>query len=326
MVVVGLLVIVVVPVRCFALGSVIVIMVTDAELVGAGGEFVDPGPFEGVFGLQEAWIEIGGAAEVEAADIEHAVDGNVAVARPVDPGRGIHPVQAGFEAVELSGAGEVGLVEKQDVGEGDLFLRLLAVVEVLGGIPGVDHGDDAIEPVGIADLGIGEESLCHGAGVGEAGGLDQHAIETILPLEQPAEDAEQIAAHGAAEAAVIHGEDLLVGLDDELVVDAHFAEFVLDDGDPPAVLFGEDAVKKRGLAGAKKAGEHGHGNALVSGHEEKAERRESGRGKKGRRKAGQGWKGKENPVRPKGERSRAVKTAQTRRVRPGRHPAAFWSS
>ena len=131
---------------------------------------------------------------------------------------------------------------------------------------GVDDGDDAVEPVGVADLGVAEERLRHGPRVGEAGGLDEHAVEPVLALEQPAEDAEQIAAHGAAEAAVVHGEDLLVGLDDELVVDADLAELVLDDGDLAAVLLGEDAVQQRRLAGAEEAGEHGDGNAVVDGH------------------------------------------------------------
>ena len=45
--------------------------------------------------------------------------------------------------------------------------------------------------------------------------------------------------------------------------------FVDDDGVLPAVLLGEDAVKKRRLAGAEKAGQHrdwnlcGHGSVLA---------------------------------------------------------------
>ena len=250
-------------------------MVADAKLVGAGGEFIDAGPFEGILGLEKAGIEVGGAAEVKAADVQHAVEGEGAVARAVDPGRRVHAVQARLEPVEVGGAREVGLVEENDVGEGDLLLRLPAVVEMLGDVPGVDDGDNAVEAIGVADFGVAEERLRHGAGVGQAGGLDEHAVEAVLALEEPAEDAEQVAAHGAAEAAVVHGEDLLVGLDDELVIDAHLAEFVLNDGDPAAVLFGENAVQQGGLAGAEEAGEHGDRNTLVGGHEE--EKRESGK-------------------------------------------------
>ena len=111
----------------------VAVMVADAKLVGAGGEFIDAGPLEGILGLQEARIEVGGPAEVEAADVEHAVDGDVAIARAVDPRRRVHAVQARLEPVEVGGADEVGLVEEDDVGERDLLLRLLAVVEMLRG-------------------------------------------------------------------------------------------------------------------------------------------------------------------------------------------------
>ena len=45
-----------------------------------------------------------------------------------------------------------------------------------------------------------------------------------------------------ADAAVVHLEDLFFGLHDQAIVDADFAEFVLDDGDALAVLGGEDVV------------------------------------------------------------------------------------
>jgi hypothetical protein len=40
----------------------------------------------------------------------------------------------------------------------------------------------------------------------------------------------QIFAHAAAEATILQLQNLLVGADDQLVVDTHFAELVNDDG------------------------------------------------------------------------------------------------
>ena len=40
------------------------------------------------------------------------------------------------------------------------------------------------------------------------------------------------------------------------LVDADFAEFVLDDGDALAVFLAEDAVQERGFSGAKEAREY----------------------------------------------------------------------
>ncbi len=80
---------------------------------------------------------------------------------------------------------------------------------------------------------------------------------------QVAEDADEVAAHGAADAAVVHLEDFFLGADDQLLIDADLAELVLDDGDALAVLLGEDVVEQRGLAGAEEAGEDGDGNTLI---------------------------------------------------------------
>ena len=119
--------------------------------------------------------------------------------------------------------------------------------------------DDAVEPVLCLHLVVEEERLGDRAGVGQAGRLDQDVVELVPPLHQVAEDADQVAADGAADAAVVHLEDLFLGADDEVLIDADLAELVLDDGDPLAVLGGQDVVEQRGLAGAEEAGEDGDG-------------------------------------------------------------------
>ena len=129
---------------------------------------------------------------------------------------------------------------------------------------GIDEGDDAVEAEVALDFVVGEKGLGDGAGVGEAGGFDEDVVETVAAFHQLAEDADEIAANGAAEASVVHLEDLLVGIDDEGVVDPDLAEFVFDDGDAFAVLGGEDAVEEGRLAGSEEAGEDRDGDAGVS--------------------------------------------------------------
>ena len=50
--------------------------------------------------------------------------------------------------------------------------------------------------------------------------------------------------------------------DDEVVIDADFAELVDHDGVALAVVLAEDAVEERRLAGAEIAGEHGDGDLV----------------------------------------------------------------
>src|SRR5207245_3783819 len=81
-----------------------------------------------------------------------------------------------------------------------------------------------------------------------------------------AEDADQIAAYGAADAAVVHLDDLLFALLDEVGIDARLAELVLDHRDALAVLLLEDAVEERGLAAAEKSRQDGDGHHVSFFH------------------------------------------------------------
>ena len=168
-----------------------------------------------------------------------------------------------MQLLALLGADQVGLGQQDAVGEAHLLLRLAEIVQLLVRVLGVHQRDDGIEQVVVADVLVHEKSLRHRAGVGHAGGFDDDALEVELVRlalrPQLAQDAHQVAAHGAADAAVVHLDDLLARvLHQQLVVDAGLAELVFDDGDAAAVLLLEDAVQQRGLAAAQKAGEYGY--------------------------------------------------------------------
>ena len=130
---------------------------------------------------------------------------------------------------------------------------------------GVHERDDAVERGLRLHLVVHEEGLRDRAGVGHAGRLDQDVVELVAPLHQVAEDADQVAAHGAADAAVVHLEDFFLGVDDQVLIDADLAELVLDDGDALAVIRGEDVVEKRCLARPEEAGQHGDGHTRSRG-------------------------------------------------------------
>ena len=110
------------------------------------------------------------------------------------------------------------------------------------------------------DVLVHEEGLRHRRRIGEPGGLHDDGVELALAPHQPVDDAHEVAAHGAADAAVVHLEHFLVGAHDQVVVDADLAEFVDDDGVLLPVRLGQDAVEQRGLAGAEIAGQHRDGN------------------------------------------------------------------
>src|SRR5690606_6986295 len=94
---------------------------------------------------------------------------------------------------------------------------------------------------------------------------DDDRVELGVPGEKAVQRAHEIAADRAAHAAVAHLEQLLIGLDDEIAVDAGLAELVDDDRIAAAMILRQDAVQQRRLAGPEIAGQPRGWDAIAHG-------------------------------------------------------------
>src|SRR6516225_4856321 len=211
---------------------------------------------------EEFRLDLHDAVEVEGIAPEHLRQGNPAALGLVQLGVRIDAADARLHLAERVGLDQVGLVEQDDVGERDLVLRLGRVLETVLQPFGVGDRDHRVELGLAADIVVHEERLRHRRGIREPRGLDDDGVELALPAHQPVDDAHEVTAHGATDAAVVHLEHFFVGADHEVVVDADLAEFVDDDGVLLPVRLRQDAVEQRGLAGAEIAGEHGDGDLV----------------------------------------------------------------
>src|SRR5215472_2218618 len=211
---------------------------------------------------EEFRLDLHDAVEVEGIAPEHLRQGNPAALGLVQLGVRIDAADARLHLAERVGFDQIGLVEQDDVGERDLILCLRRVLEAVLQPLGVGDRDHRVELGLAADIVVHEERLRHRRGVREPRGLDDDGVELALPAHQPVDDAHEVAAHGAADAAVVHLEYFFVGADDEVVVDADLAEFVDDDGVLLPVRLRQNAVEQRRLAGAEIAGEHGDGDLV----------------------------------------------------------------
>src|SRR5262245_7421780 len=211
---------------------------------------------------QKLGLDLQDAVEIEGVAPEHLRQRNAAALGPVQLGVGIDAADARLHLAELVGRHEVGFVDEDHVGERDLILGLGRVLEPILQPFGVGHRHDGIELGLAADILVHEERLRHRRRIGEPGGLDDDGVELTLPPHQPVDDAHEVATHGAADAAVVHLEHLLVGAHHEVVVDSDLPELVDDHGVLLAVLLGQDAVEQRRLAGAEIAGQHGDGDLV----------------------------------------------------------------
>ena len=133
---------------------------------------------------------------------------------------------------------------------------------------GINHRHDGIQLRRALHIIINEKGLRNRGRVGQSRRFNDNAIKLIAPLHQPGQDADQIPAHRAADASIVHFEHFFIGIHDQVVIHAQFAEFIDHDREFLAVIFSQDAVQQRGLAGTKIAGQHGygHGGAGVVAH------------------------------------------------------------
>ena len=149
-----------------------------------------------------------------------------------------------------------------DVGKGDLVLGLWRVAQALGEPFGVGDCHHRVKPRRLSHVLVDKEGLRHRRRISEPGRFDNDSVEPALALHQPLDDADEVAAHSAADAAVVHLEHFFIRADDELIVDADLAELVDHDRVALAVGLAQNSVEKRRLAGAQIAGEDGDGNFL----------------------------------------------------------------
>jgi hypothetical protein len=102
---------------------------------------------------------------------------------------------------------EVGLGQDDAVGERDLMTRLRGMIEVAGAARRIDHRDQPLQVEDLAERAVAGDGLQHWAGIGEAAGLDDDALEARHRAaaalgEQGAQAFLQIGAHRAADAAI----------------------------------------------------------------------------------------------------------------------------
>jgi len=217
-----------------------------------------------VFVRQEGGIDFQFVVQVESAQVEHFADRHLAEIHLANGRARIDALQARGEYVDRFTAYRIGLRQQQPVGETGLALCFFMFIQLLHSMLCIDDGNYGIQHVMHRDFVVHEEGLCHGAGIGQARGFDDEVVELQLPrvtlLRERAEREDEVAPHRAADAPVVHLDDLLIAvLYQDFVVDVFLAEFILDDRNLVSVRLAQAAVEKGGLAGAEKAGQYGRG-------------------------------------------------------------------
>ena len=175
----------------------------------------------------------------------------------MDDGKGVDGADALLGFLQLPGSREVALVEDDHIGKCHLLLGLVRLADMSRKMMRVHHRHHAIHHRLLPQFLIHKESLHHRSWISQAGRLDQDVVELVAALHEVPQDADQIPAHRATNAPVVHFKQLLLGIDDQFMVDANLAKFIFDHRNPESVFLPQNAIQESGFPGPKEAGKNG---------------------------------------------------------------------
>mmetsp|Transcript_1817 Transcript_1817/g.4477 ORF Transcript_1817/g.4477 Transcript_1817/m.4477 type:complete len:220 (+) Transcript_1817:235-894(+) len=191
------------------------------------------------------------ALQIVAADAENVVDGHLSALRARDGGHLVDGADAGLQPRQLRLRHQVRLVEDDAVRVRQLLqglvgrVAVVALVQVARHVLGVHHRHNTVQAHDGAHVLV-REGADDGRGVGQPCGLDHDVVKVLAAvLKQVKDHVDEVAAYGAAEAAVVEHHDGVLRVlrhGDELAVDVNLSKLVLDDGHPAAVVLGQQVV------------------------------------------------------------------------------------
>ena len=132
--------------------------------------------------LQELRLDVEDAVEVERIAAEHLVDPDFRALGAMQPRIRIDAADARLDFGEFGRRDQIGLVDEDDVGKGDLVLRLGRILEPVLEPFGVGDGDDRIQ-LGLAPTFSSMKNVC-ATGAGSASPVVSTMMASNLPLRR----------------------------------------------------------------------------------------------------------------------------------------------
>mmetsp|Transcript_22361 Transcript_22361/g.54157 ORF Transcript_22361/g.54157 Transcript_22361/m.54157 type:complete len:239 (+) Transcript_22361:609-1325(+) len=210
-------------------------------------------------------VEVQNALEFESVDVEELFRAHFSMQAAQDRAGWVEFANLSFNLGQRCVISEVRFIQEDLVSKTDLLhcfifnsLRLFFRKPIKNAL-GVDHCDDRIKRVHLANRLVHKKGLDHWGWISQPGGFNDDSIKFFDPFVKSLERLHKISANGATNTSVHDLDDLLIyGLRKDLLIYTDFSEFVLDDCKFHAMcLVVQDTVEQSGLAAAEKACEHG---------------------------------------------------------------------
>ena len=165
------------------------------------------------------------------------------------------PFKPGLNRARSLRWNQVGLVQQDQVGLGQLSADRVPNIAILGGcLHGLCVGQDD----NAFDIKIGQQTggLGDRARHANSAGFNQQEVGTGRSRQEGFKRADQVITDGAADASPGKAQDVSVRADDQVRIYGDLAEVIDQDGDPAPRRISQEMIDQGGLAGAKIAADH----------------------------------------------------------------------
>ena len=144
---------------------------------------------------------------------------------------------------------QVGFADEDLICKTHLSPGLLAIVQLLGRMFGIDQRQDRIEQIALSNLVVHEKRLSHRPWVGKPRGFNHHSVKIELALSlflrQIGQRRSQILSNGATHTSIAHLNDLLLTLKDQnIIVNVFLAKFIFNHRNFLSVRLRQDTLQQ----------------------------------------------------------------------------------
>ena len=210
--------------------------------------------------FQEFGFDLQHPIQIEGIAREDVFQRYLAALAAVDDRCRIDPANALLDIRKLIVGHQVGLVEKHNIGKGQLFLRFVRLVDLVEQVLGIDDGDDCIKAGLGLHIVVDEEGLGDRCGIGQIpwsrsgwhrNGFAVSSSPSMMRMRSP-RTVQQMQPLFISKTSSSESTTRSLSMPD-------FAELIDDDGIALAMVFGEDAIEQGCFACTKVSGQHGYG-------------------------------------------------------------------
>lgn len=212
--------------------------------------------------FHEGGVNFNQLVKAERVQTQNLIEGGTRALRLNQTSERVDGSDTVLHFLELIGRHQIDLVQNNTIREGNLVLGFIDVavrlllIKMDTNMLGVNQAHDAVNAEVILQQRVGVEGENNGGRIGQTSRLQENALEILSAADQHSKGSHQIASDRAANAAIIHGNNVFLGsqiLADQSIINSNFSKLIFNNTNLPLRLFTKNVIDQSGLSTSQKA-------------------------------------------------------------------------